>query len=125
MPSILPAQGSRQALDGDDMTRTTRACGSVLTMLGIAIVSGCASQPEAPAAATEAATPQPAHPDLAYQAYALRQNALIQQQAIALRGRVAYFDDRPVPPEPAPAGPTPGPPEGRDLIYWTDEVAFE
>jgi HCOMODA/2-hydroxy-3-carboxy-muconic semialdehyde decarboxylase len=71
--------------------------------------------------------------NLTDRAYALRQNALIQQQATALRGKVAHFDDRPAPPAPpaaapaaaAPAGPTLGPPEGRAWVYWRDRVSFE
>lgn len=51
------------------MTRATRMCGSVLMALGTVFLSGCASQPEAPAGApqTAAEAPQaaPAHPDQA------------------------------------------------------------
>ena len=69
--------------------------------------------------------------NLTDRAYALRQNALIQQQAIGLRGTVTHLDDRPVAPAPpaapaapAQAGPTLGPPEGRAWIYWRDLVSF-
>jgi ribulose-5-phosphate 4-epimerase/fuculose-1-phosphate aldolase len=79
--------------------------------------------------------------------YQLRQNARIQQQAMALRGRVSYLNDMPVPPEPqgeaaANAGGGPqgdgggrggggrgggggqqlGPPEGRDWVYWAQTI---
>jgi HCOMODA/2-hydroxy-3-carboxy-muconic semialdehyde decarboxylase len=72
--------------------------------------------------------------------YQLRQNARIQQQAMALRGRVSYLNERPVPPEPqgeggANAGGGPqgggrggrggqqlGPPEGRDWVYWAQTI---
>lgn len=71
--------------------------------------------------------------NLTDRAYALRQNALIQQQASALRGRVAHLDDRPVAPQPASApaagpaqaGPTLGPPEGRAWVYWRDRVSLD
>jgi ribulose-5-phosphate 4-epimerase/fuculose-1-phosphate aldolase len=75
------------------------------------------------------------------QSYQLRQNARIQQQAMALRGRVSYLNDMPVPPEPqgegANAGGGPqgggggrgggggqqlGPPEGRDWVYWAQTI---
>lgn len=51
------------------------------------------------------------------EAYSLRQNVIIQQMVIALRGKVAHLDDPPPPPDPAaePQGdPGPGPtfPEG-------------
>jgi HCOMODA/2-hydroxy-3-carboxy-muconic semialdehyde decarboxylase len=76
-------------------------------------------------------------------AYQLRQNARIQQQAMSLRGRVAYLIEMPVPPEPqgegganAGAGPQGGaggrggggggqqlgPPEGRDWVYWAQTI---
>ena len=77
--------------------------------------------------------------------YQLRQNARIQQQVMALRGRVSYLNERPVPPEPqgegganAGAGPQGGgrggggrgggggqqlgPPEGRDWVYWAQTI---
>ena len=76
--------------------------------------------------------------------YQLRQNARIQQQAMALRGRVSYLNEMPVPPEPqgegaanAGAGPQGGggggrggggggqqlgPPEGRDWVYWAQTI---
>jgi HCOMODA/2-hydroxy-3-carboxy-muconic semialdehyde decarboxylase len=72
--------------------------------------------------------------------YQLRQNARIQQQALALRGRVSYLNERPVPAEPqgeggANAGGGPqggggrggggqqlGPPEGRDWVYWAQTI---
>ena len=61
-------------------------------------------------------------------AYQLRQNARIQQQAIALRGKVAYLNERPAEPvqpsEPAPPAPT-GPPEGRAWIYWSENVTVD
>lgn len=67
---------------------------------------------------------------LMYGAYALRMNAKIQQQAIALGGTVAHLDDNPVaPPPPPPPGQAPppqlGPPEGRDWIYWTENIALD
>lgn len=67
---------------------------------------------------------------LMYGAYALRMNARIQQQAIALRGTVAHLDDvRRAPAASPPAGQAPaaqlGPPEGRDWVYWTDNVALD
>jgi HCOMODA/2-hydroxy-3-carboxy-muconic semialdehyde decarboxylase len=64
------------------------------------------------------------------QAYSLRMTAIIQQQAVALRGKVAYLDDPPPPPAPdakpseEEEGPGPtfpdGEPagEGRDWVYW-------
>ena len=68
---------------------------------------------------------------LTNQAYSLRMSALIQQQAIALRGDVAHLDDPPPPPAPDAkpageygAGPAPtfpdGEPagEGRGWVYW-------
>jgi hypothetical protein len=65
------------------------------------------------------------------QAYQLRMNAKIQQQAIALRGKVAYLIDIPVAPEPAQTNasqPPPallGPPEGRAWIYWSQNVSLD
>jgi hypothetical protein len=57
-------------------------------------------------------------------------NAKIQQQAIALRGKVAHLNDLPVAPEPAPTNaPQPpallGPPEGRAWIYWSQNVSLD
>ena len=51
------------------------------------------------------------------EAFALRQNSIAQQMAIALRGEVAYYDDPPPPPDPAAEpladrGPAPTFPEG-------------
>ena len=68
------------------------------------------------------------------QAYSLRMSALIQQQAIALRGKVAYLDDPPpplapnanpgTPPWPAGAFPDGQPAgEGRDWVYWRQMYA--
>jgi HCOMODA/2-hydroxy-3-carboxy-muconic semialdehyde decarboxylase len=67
-------------------------------------------------------------------AYQLRQNAKIQQQAMALRGKVTHLNDLPVEPEPtneggrggqaAQAAPL-GPPEGRSWIYWSQNVSLE
>jgi ribulose-5-phosphate 4-epimerase/fuculose-1-phosphate aldolase len=64
--------------------------------------------------------------------YQLRQNARIQQQAIALRGRVASL---PVPPPPQGAGNAGGgpqgggqqlgPPEGRDWVYWAQTIPID
>lgn len=69
--------------------------------------------------------------NLVDRAYALRLNATIQQQAIALRGKVAYLNDRPVPPAPAnQQGPAAqaaplGPPEGRAWVYWSQNVSLD
>ena len=72
--------------------------------------------------------------------YQLRQNARIQQQAIALRGKVTHLNDIPVPPAPpgegnVGAGPQGGrggrggqqlgPPEGRDWVYWAQTVPLD
>jgi HCOMODA/2-hydroxy-3-carboxy-muconic semialdehyde decarboxylase len=66
--------------------------------------------------------------NLVDRAYQLRQNAIIQRQAIALRGRVAYLDERPAGPvqpnEPAQPAPT-GPAEGRAWVYWSENVSLE
>jgi ribulose-5-phosphate 4-epimerase/fuculose-1-phosphate aldolase len=66
--------------------------------------------------------------NLVDRAYQLRLNALIQRQAIALRGRVAYLDERPAAPvasnEPAAPAPT-GPAEGRSWIYWSQNVSLD
>ena len=68
--------------------------------------------------------------DLMYGAYALRMNAKIQQMAIALGGTVAHLDDVPVaPPPPPPAGQPPpaqlGPVEGRDWVYWRENISLD
>jgi HCOMODA/2-hydroxy-3-carboxy-muconic semialdehyde decarboxylase len=67
--------------------------------------------------------------NLVDQAYQLRMNAKIQQQAIALRGKVTHLNDIPVAPEPAPANAPPpallGPPEGRAWIYWSQNVSLD
>jgi HCOMODA/2-hydroxy-3-carboxy-muconic semialdehyde decarboxylase len=66
--------------------------------------------------------------ELANRAYSLRLNARIQQQAIALRGKVTYLDDVRVPAAPANAqgGNAPlGPPEGRAWVYWSQNVSLE
>ena len=49
------------------MIRVSRTYGSALVALGTVCLSGCASQPEAPATSTEAAAeaPKAAHPDQA------------------------------------------------------------
>ena len=67
---------------------------------------------------------------LMYGAYAMRMNAKIQQQAIALGGTVAHLNDVPVapPPPPPPGQPPPvqlGPPEGRDWVYWTENISLD
>jgi ribulose-5-phosphate 4-epimerase/fuculose-1-phosphate aldolase len=76
------------------------------------------------------------------QSYQLRQNARIQQQVMALRGRMSYLNERPVPPEPqgeggnggggrqgggggrggGGGGQQLGPPEGRDWVYWAQTI---
>jgi HCOMODA/2-hydroxy-3-carboxy-muconic semialdehyde decarboxylase len=66
--------------------------------------------------------------ELANRAYSLRLNARIQQQAIALRGKVTYLDDVRVPAAPANAagGNAPlGPPEGRAWVYWSQNVSID
>lgn len=66
--------------------------------------------------------------NLVDRAYQLRQNAQIQRQAIALRGRVAYLNERPAQPAPPnqPTQPAPtGPPEGRSWIYWSENVSLD
>jgi ribulose-5-phosphate 4-epimerase/fuculose-1-phosphate aldolase len=67
--------------------------------------------------------------NLVDQAYQLRMNAKIQQQAIALRGKVAHLDDQPVAPaqtnEPPPPPALLGPPEGRAWIYWSQNVSLD
>ncbi len=66
--------------------------------------------------------------NLVDRAYQLRLNAVIQQQAVALRGRVAYLNERPAEPvqanESQPPAPT-GPPEGRAWIYWTQNLTLD
>jgi ribulose-5-phosphate 4-epimerase/fuculose-1-phosphate aldolase len=85
---------------------------------------------------------------LADRAYQVRQNAKIQQQAIALRGKVTYLADLPAPPgagggegeqagrggrgqgagEGGPgqgAQQQLGPPEGRAWVYWAENVKLE
>ena len=67
-------------------------------------------------------------------AYQLRQNAIIQRQAIALRGRVAYLNERPAesaqetgpgqPTQGQQPGPT-GPAEGRAWVYWSQIVPLD
>jgi ribulose-5-phosphate 4-epimerase/fuculose-1-phosphate aldolase len=63
-------------------------------------------------------------------AYQVRQNAKIQLQAQALRGKVMYLADLPAPAGSQPEPPAPaqgaqqlGPPEGRGWVYWADEVS--
>lgn len=66
--------------------------------------------------------------NLVDRAHALRLNGRIQQQALALRGKVTYLNERPVPPAPANApgaGNPLGPPEGRAWIYWSRNVTVE
>jgi ribulose-5-phosphate 4-epimerase/fuculose-1-phosphate aldolase len=66
--------------------------------------------------------------NLADRAYQLRQNAIIERQAIALRGKVAYLNDGRVEPAPAnaPGAAAPlGPAEGRAWIYWSENVSIE
>jgi ribulose-5-phosphate 4-epimerase/fuculose-1-phosphate aldolase len=63
-------------------------------------------------------------------AYQLHQNAKIERQAIALRGNVTYLNEAPVQPEPVNQQPAPaqvaplGPPEGREWIYWIQNVSL-
>jgi ribulose-5-phosphate 4-epimerase/fuculose-1-phosphate aldolase len=66
--------------------------------------------------------------ELTNRAYSLRLNARIQQQAVALRGKVTYLDDMRVPAAPAnaPGGNAPlGPPEGRAWVYWSQNVSVD
>lgn len=62
------------------------------------------------------------------QAYQLRQNAVIQRQAMGLGGKVAFLNERPAEPvqpnEPQPPAPT-GPAEGRAWIYWSQHVSLD
>jgi HCOMODA/2-hydroxy-3-carboxy-muconic semialdehyde decarboxylase len=61
-------------------------------------------------------------------AYQLRQNAIVQRQAMALRGSVAYLNEKPAEPvspnEPQAPAPT-GPAEGRSWIYWSQNVSLD
>jgi HCOMODA/2-hydroxy-3-carboxy-muconic semialdehyde decarboxylase len=81
--------------------------------------------------------------NLVDQAYALRMNASIQQQALGLRGKVTYLNEVLPSSEPAgegegrgegrgrggqrgaqpPQGATLGPPEGRAWVYWSQNVS--
>ena len=84
--------------------------------------------------------------NLADRAYAVTQNAKIQQQAIGLRGKVTYLADLPAPPGAGGEGEEAGrggrgqgngqggqaqgaqqlgPPEGRAWVYWADNVKLE
>jgi HCOMODA/2-hydroxy-3-carboxy-muconic semialdehyde decarboxylase len=66
--------------------------------------------------------------ELANRAYSLRLNARIQQQAVALRGKVTHLDDVQGGPAPAnaPGGNAPlGPPEGRAWVYWSQNVSVD
>ena len=83
--------------------------------------------------------------NLADRAYQVKQNAKIQQQAIALRGKMTYLADLPAPPgggegEEAgrggrgqgngaggqgQGGQQLGPPEGRAWVYWAENVKLE
>jgi HCOMODA/2-hydroxy-3-carboxy-muconic semialdehyde decarboxylase len=84
--------------------------------------------------------------NLVDQAYALRMNATIQQQAVALRGKVTYLNEVLPSGEPAgegegrgegrgrggrggqaqgQGGPTLGPPEGRAWVYWSQNVSLD
>ena len=62
------------------------------------------------------------------QAYQLRQNAVIQRQAIGLRGKVSFLNEQPAqavqPNEPQAPAPT-GPAEGRSWIYWSQNVSLD
>jgi hypothetical protein len=68
--------------------------------------------------------------NLVDRAFQVRQNALVQQQALALRGKVTYLVDLPQsaaarrePPAPAAPAQQLGPPEGRDWVYWAENVS--
>jgi HCOMODA/2-hydroxy-3-carboxy-muconic semialdehyde decarboxylase len=66
--------------------------------------------------------------NLVDRAHALRLNARILQQALALRGKVTYLNDQPVGPAPANApgqGNPLGPPEGRAWVYWSQNVTID
>ncbi|HEY3158364.1 MAG TPA: class II aldolase/adducin family protein [Vicinamibacterales bacterium] len=84
--------------------------------------------------------------NLADRAYQVKQNAKIQQQAIALRGKVTYLADLPAPPGAGGEGEEAGrggrgqgggqggqgqggqqlgPPEGRAWVYWAENVKLE
>ncbi len=67
--------------------------------------------------------------NLSDRAFQMRQNAKIEQQALALRGKVTYLVDLRAAAAPAPA-PVPaqpaqqlGPPEGRAWVYWAQNVS--
>jgi HCOMODA/2-hydroxy-3-carboxy-muconic semialdehyde decarboxylase len=66
--------------------------------------------------------------NLVDQAYQLRMNAIVQRQAMALRGTVAFLNEQPAQPvqpnEPQPPAPT-GPAEGRSWIYWSQNVSLD
>lgn len=64
---------------------------------------------------------------LVERAYQLRMNAVIQRQALGLRGTVRYLNDQPVVRTAQPASPQPAPtgaPEGRAWEYWSQNVAL-
>jgi HCOMODA/2-hydroxy-3-carboxy-muconic semialdehyde decarboxylase len=72
--------------------------------------------------------------NLTDRAYQVRQNAKIEQQALALRGKVTFLAEQPVaaaaapePAQPAPAQPAQqlGPPEGRAWVYWAENVSLD
>jgi hypothetical protein len=68
--------------------------------------------------------------DLTNRAFQLRANAIIQRQAIALRGSVTHLDDTRVPPGPNEGqgpgtGGQLGPPEGRHWVYWRSLVSID
>ncbi len=58
----------------------------------------------------------PSLPDLVVRAYNLRTNARIQQQAIALRGQVAYLEGQAA--SPTPEATTAGSGSNRSWEYW-------
>jgi hypothetical protein len=60
---------------------------------------------------------------LVVRAYNMRMNARMQQQAIALGGKVTYLEDPPAPPAtPAPAGEAP---YNRGWEYWKQIVSVD
>lgn len=69
--------------------------------------------------------------NLSDRAFQMRQNARIEQQALALRGKVTWLADLPTaePPAPASAPAQPaqplGPPEGRAWVYWSQNVSLD
>lgn len=80
--------------------------------------------------------------NLADRTYQLKQNAKIQAQALALRGKVTYLADLPQAPVAAaanqgrqggqggqggqaPGGPQLGPPEGRAWVYWAETTPID